>query len=215
MSRPVRVPPIYGFCRGLCRIVMSVWFDFKAYGLDNIPAEGGVLIVSNHESYLDPIIVGVPVHRPMSFMAKSELFKPFGFGWLIRNLGAFPVNQGKGDRGAIEETIERLQTGHILNIFPEGERSLTGELGPVKKGFALVAKRAGVPIVPAIIEGSYEAWPRSKKSPQSHPVRILYGPPIDVSKMRGDEIVKAVDAAFRKLRDELASRVAKEVPRFG
>lgn len=212
MSTPSRVPPIYAICRGLCRIVTSVWFDLKAYGVENVPTAGGVLIVSNHESFLDPIVVGVQVPRAMSFMAKSELFKPIGFGWLIRRLGAFPVQQGRGDRGAIEETIARLKLGHILNIFPEGERSMTGELAPVKKGFALIAKRANVPVVPVIIEGSFEAWPRMKRLPQTHAVRILYGKPIDVSKMRGEEIVTKVDAEFRKMRDELAAKVAGERP---
>jgi 1-acyl-sn-glycerol-3-phosphate acyltransferase len=212
VSTPVKVPPIYAFCRGICRIVSSVWFDLKAYGVENIPRQGGVLLVSNHESYLDPIVVGVQVPRAMSFMAKSELFKPIGFGWLIHRLGAFPVHQGRGDRGAIDETIERLQQGHILNIFPEGERSATGELGPIKKGVALIAKRANVPVVPVIVEGSFEAWPKNKAMPQSHPIRVLYGPPIDVSNLRGDEIVKTIHAKFRQMRDELAAKVAGEQP---
>jgi 1-acyl-sn-glycerol-3-phosphate acyltransferase len=137
--------PLYKFCRGICRIVTSVMCDLKVYGLEHIPDEGGALIISNHESYLDPAVVGVQVRRPFSFMAKSELFEAPVFGRLISALGAFPVRQGKGDRAAIEETIRQLQTGRLLTIFPEGSRTEDGELLPIQKGVALIVKRAKVP----------------------------------------------------------------------
>ena len=99
---------------------MALVFDLKVYGRHHVPAKGGVLLISNHQSYLDPVLIGVYLERPMTYMAKSELFENKHFGWLIRALNAFPIKQRAGDVGAIKETIKRLKTGALLNVFPEG-----------------------------------------------------------------------------------------------
>lgn len=198
-----KASPAYAFCRGACRIVTSVFFDLKVYGLHHIPADGGALVIANHASYLDPALIGVRIPRPLSFLAKSELFKVPVFGWIIRQCNAFPVRQGAGDKGAIDETIRRLQEGHLLTLFPEGQRSPNGTLQPIQRGVALIVKRAGVPIVPAVIIGAYKAWPKGRPIFQSNPVRVLFGPPLDVSKMKSNEIVEVIDQTFRTMLAEL------------
>ena len=192
--------------RAITRIGTTLLLDLKVYGKHHVPPTGGVLLVSNHESYLDPCLVAVQLRRPMSFMAKSELFKNRFFEWLIRNLNAFPVRQGKGDVGAMKETIKRLQEGHLLNIFPEGSRTETGELLPIEPGVALVVKRAGVPVVPVVITGSFQAWPRWRKLPRRWPVRVMYGPPLQLDGLKGDQIVKLIDQTFRRMLAELKTR---------
>jgi 1-acyl-sn-glycerol-3-phosphate acyltransferase len=207
----VKIPVIFNFCRAICRIVASVFFDLKAYGLENVPQTGGALMVANHASYLDPALVGVRIYRPLSFMAKSELFDIPVFGWIIRHCNAFPVQQGKGDRAAIEQTIQTLKSGHILNLFPEGSRTADGQLQKIQKGVALIAKRAGVPIVPAVLIGSFEAWPKGRVIFQSHPVRVLYGPPIDVSRMKAEEITLLIERRFKELLAELRAIIGEEL----
>jgi 1-acyl-sn-glycerol-3-phosphate acyltransferase len=207
----VKIPVIFNFCRAICRIVASVFFDLKAYGLENVPKTGGALMVANHASYLDPALVGVRIYRPLSFMAKSELFDIPVFGWIIRHCNAFPVQQGKGDRAAIEQTIQTLKSGHILNLFPEGSRTADGQLQKIQKGVALIAKRAGVPIVPAVLIGSFEAWPKGRVIFQSHPVRVLYGPPIDVSRMKAEEITLLIERRFKELLAELRAIIGEEL----
>lgn len=206
----MKIPVIFNFCRAICRIVASVFFDLKAYGLENVPKTGGALMVANHASYLDPALVGVRIYRPLSFMAKSELFDIPVFGWIIRHCNAFPVQQGKGDRAAIEQTIQTLKSGHILNLFPEGSRTADGQLQKIQKGVALIAKRAGVPIVPAVLIGSFEAWPKGRVIFQSHPVRVLYGPPIDVSRMKAEEITLLIERRFKELLAELRTIIGEE-----
>jgi 1-acyl-sn-glycerol-3-phosphate acyltransferase len=191
----------------LVRIFTTVFFDLKVYGLKNVPRRGGVLVVTNHQSLLDPLLLGVRHARGMSYMAKSELFENKAFGWLIRKLGAFPVRQGAGDVGAIRETVGRLQEGKMLNIFPEGGRTEDGKIAPMQQGVALVVRRAGpgVTVVPAAIDGSYDAWPKGQKYFHGHPIRVVYGPPLDVSGLKGDTLVAKVDAAIRTLFERLRS----------
>jgi 1-acyl-sn-glycerol-3-phosphate acyltransferase len=198
-----RPSPIWKLAQTLVRVWSSVWFDLKVYGIKNVPRTGGALIVSNHQSYLDPALLGARLPRPMSYMAKSELFEHRSLAWLIRSLGAFPVRQGAGDVRAIKETVHRLREGRILNIFPEGSRTETGEIMPMEPGVGLVVRKAGVPIIPAAMVGSYEAWPKGRKIFRRHPVRIAYGPPLDVKGMKADQIIRVIDAAIRKLYEEL------------
>jgi 1-acyl-sn-glycerol-3-phosphate acyltransferase len=191
--------------QGLCRIFTTVWFDLKVFDAGNVPSTGGVLLVSNHQSFLDPVLVAVRLYRPVSFMARSSLFHNPYFGWLIRNLRAFPIQQGRADVGAMKETIRQLQAGNVLNVFPEGSRTETGELGPIEKGIALIIRKAGVPVVPVAVEGSFRAWPKGRKFFRPHPIRVIYGKPMELHRLRPEEITAAIDGELRRLIGELRS----------
>jgi 1-acyl-sn-glycerol-3-phosphate acyltransferase len=194
-----RRTPLWILIRQACRVLMTVLFDLKVYGAYNIPKTGGVLIVSNHQSYLDPILLSTCLDRTLSYLAKAELFKNRYFGWLIRNLNAFPVEQGAGDVGAVKESIARLQEGHVLNIFPEGSRTENGEMLPLEKGVALVIRRAKVPVVPVAIVGSWEAWPKGEK----RPIRVLLGPPMnELWKLDRDEIIARLEKTLGTMYEE-------------
>lgn len=195
--------PVWKFLQALSRIVTTCMFDLKVYGAHRVPCEGGVLLVSNHQSYLDPVLLGVRLRRPLSYMAKSELFASKPFAWLIRSLGAFPVKQGAGDVGAMKETIARLQEGRALNIYPEGSRTQDGELLPIEKGVGLVIRKAKVPVVPVAIHGSFDAWPKGRKMFRPHPIRILYGHPIDMSSMDREQIIQTIGRTISDMFAEL------------
>lgn len=201
----VREPLIYSVGRIFARPWADQWFDLKVYGVSNVPRHGGVLIVSNHQSYLDPILIAVKLPRPLSFLAKSELFANRFAGALLRSLNAFPVRQGAGDVGAVKETIRRLQEGHALNVYPEGTRSPDGEILPMQPGIGLIAKRAGVPVVPAVIEGSFQAWPpkRGHKIFRAHPVRIVFKPPMDLHDLKASQIVEKIGTTLHAMFNDL------------
>src|SRR6476646_2254906 len=110
-------PVFWGLARSVAQFWMTVCFDLKVYGAEHVPAEGGALIVSNHQSLLDPVALGCRLERPLSYLAKSELFEIAApVTWAFRSLGGFPVKQGAGDVGAVKEAIRRLHEGHVLNL---------------------------------------------------------------------------------------------------
>ncbi len=199
----MKPPALWKLAQAIVRVYTSLAFGLKVYGRHNVPAEGGVLLVSNHASYLDPALIGAQLWRPISYLAKSELFENRFFGWLIQKLNAYPVRQGAGDVGAMRETIHRLQEGHLLNIFPEGSRTEDGNLLPIAPGVALVARRAGVPVIPVVIDGSFKAWPKGRLLPGTAPVRVLFGTPMDLSNKKTDEIVSIIDRRFHEMLNDL------------
>jgi 1-acyl-sn-glycerol-3-phosphate acyltransferase len=194
---------VWKYLQIIARVGTTLLFDLKVSGRENVPKDGGVLLVANHQSYLDPVLVAVHLYRPVSFFAKSELFENPYFGWFIRMLHAFPVRQGEGDVGAVKELIRRLNEGYAINIYPEGSRSETGRLGPLEKGVALIIRRARVPVVPVAIHGSYEAWPKGQKLFRPHPIRLKYGKPLILHEKRGAEIISELETHLKSMLAEL------------
>ena len=171
---------------GLLWYRMVQWFfstllastcGLRATGRANIPPRGAAMLVSNHLSHLDVLVLGILLDRPLNYVARSTLFF-FPLGPFIRSCGAFPIQRdGIGAQG-LKETLRRLKSGGIVTLFPEGTRSSDGELGELKSGIALLAAKARVPILPAAIAGTFEAWPKSRPFPSSHPIHVHFGRPI-------------------------------------
>jgi len=176
-----------------------VIFGWRATGQRNMPRSGGVLLVSNHLSYLDVFFLGIPMRRPLNFVARSTLFVPV-LACLLRSMGAFPIQrEGMGASG-MKETLRRLRSGGIVTLFPEGTRSVDGQLAPLKSGIAVLVARAGVPVVPVGLAGTFEIWPRSRKVPFPHSIRVHYGQPIFPEDMSGMETA-AITALIRERLD--------------
>ncbi len=162
---------IYHIVVFLVRIAYAVWYNVKVEGRENIPKKGSYIFASNHRSYADPVLVVICGRGRFAFMAKSELFQNKLFGGLIRVLGAFPVERGKGDTEAIDRAINTVKNGTHLLIFPEGTRSTTGKVGKGKTGVALIAARAGADVIPVGINFEGKLHFRSK-------IIVRYGKPI-------------------------------------
>jgi 1-acyl-sn-glycerol-3-phosphate acyltransferase len=210
-AEPVKEVPepwIYSFGRIIARPFSDLWFDLKVYGVHKVPKRGGVLIVSNHQSFLDPMLFAVKLPRPLSFFAKSELFENKYFGAFIRSLNAFPVRQGEGDIGAVKEVIRRLQEGHALNVYPEGSRTFNGEIDKMQPGVGLMIRRAQVPVVPAVIDGSFQSWPRGsgQKIFKPHPIRIVFGDPVELHHLKGPHLIERIGNTLNTMLNQLRQR---------
>ena len=165
--------------RGLLFIFWAIGtsvFQIRIDGIGNVPREGGVILACNHQSFLDPVLVGMRLPREIHFMARRSLFRNPVFGALIVALNAFPIQRDSRDVKGVKETIARLRAGNALLIFPEGTRTRDGNIAPVKAGIGMIAKRAAVPIVPVLIEGAYKVWPRNRILPGPGCVNVSFGP---------------------------------------
>jgi 1-acyl-sn-glycerol-3-phosphate acyltransferase len=180
--------PLLVFVVRLLSLLLSklVWrIEFQ--NTENIPAERdgrGLLITPNHQTYLDPFWVSLPVKRDLRFMAWDEAFGWFLIGRLIARLGAFPVSLRRGGTvTALKESLKFLTEGKTLIVFPEGEREFPdGRLLPFKTGAVRLAMEAGVPILPVTVIGGNRVWPRGQKFPRFGKIRIVYHPPVEFTK---------------------------------
>ena len=165
----------YAFFQHLFRLLFYTVFRARVYGRENIPQEGAVILAANHASNIDPPLMASLIDRPVSYMAKIELFENPIFGAAIRSCHAFPVKRGASDRGAIKAAVAVLKEGRVLGLFPEGTRSKTGELQKPEAGVALIAGMTGAPIVPVAILNTHRIFANGGRLPQ---LRIMYGPPV-------------------------------------
>jgi 1-acyl-sn-glycerol-3-phosphate acyltransferase len=140
--------------RAILIIVLAPLLRLKIEGLNHVPRSGPVIVVGNHLHNADPVLVSIAFPRPLHFMAKKELFAVPVIGWLIRRVGAFPIDRGTADRAAIRRAEMTLTQEIAVGIFPEGTRSTTGSLRQAYPGASLLALRSGVPILPFTITGS-------------------------------------------------------------
>ena len=143
------------FVRYVTMGVYKLFYNFHIEGTENIPQDKALVMASNHRSYADPVILTMPMKKPVTYMAKEELFKNRLFGWFITKLGAFPVKRGAGDLQVIDDAVGILESGRHLVIFPEGTRSKDGKVGKGKTGVALIAARSGADVLPCgiVFEG--------------------------------------------------------------
>ena len=135
----------------------------------------------NHVSYLDPIVFGCSCARPLSFMARDTLFRGKFFGWLLMRVRAFPLKRNAADIGAMKEALSRLRRGQGLLLFPEGTRTVGGRLGRGLAGVGFLARKSGVPVIPAFVRGTDEVLPKGSKRLKSAPVTVWFGEPLVLS----------------------------------
>ncbi len=150
-------------------------YQIRCYGFESVPPRGGVVLASNHQSYLDPALVAVALRREIHHMARASLFRNPAFRALIVAFNAFPIERDSGDVKGVKEALARLKAGHALLVFPEGTRTRDGLVAPMKPGIRLLAERAAVPIVPVLIEGAFGVWSRHRRFPGLGCVNVLFG----------------------------------------
>lgn len=198
----------------ICFVYFVPAYRFRAWGVKHVPMEGPVLLVSNHQSFFDPVINGLPLaRRRFSALARKTLFKNRLFAWLIQGLNAIPVDQeNPGDLKAMRQCVDVLKRGQMLLIYPEGARTLTGRTEPFQIGTMLLIKRAKPTVVPVAIEGAYLVWPRARHVPRpTGRIGVMYGEPIAAETllaMKPDEALTLLQDRVETMRREVAARIA-------
>jgi 1-acyl-sn-glycerol-3-phosphate acyltransferase len=199
-------PPLYRLVRGACAPVLRRLFALQVEGAEHLPASGSFILAANHHNYLDGVVLGVAVPRPISFLVMPRVFRatplhpPFH-----RRIGSIPVNLERPDPGAIKRVLRVLDAGRVVCIFPEGPFSQEGRLVSGQPGAAMIALRAGVPVVPAAIEGTYEALhARRFYLPRRRPLSVRFGEPLFFARPRHRSVTRAE-------RDEITGRIMAEI----
>jgi|HubBroStandDraft_6_1064221.scaffolds.fasta_scaffold17348_2 1-acyl-sn-glycerol-3-phosphate acyltransferase len=187
----------------VCRLL----FGIKFHGIENVPLTGACIIAPNHQTFLDPIWITIPMRRRIYYMAWDKVFEIPVLGLLMRIFGAFPVKLDAVDPAAQREAFDIVRSGRALVIFPEGGRTVAGGLMPFKMGAFRLALTIGAPIVPVAIDGGYGIWPAGQRLPRPGKVTITYLPAIEVAPVP-DDIAK-VD--LKRLARALAARTQDQV----
>jgi len=188
----------YHFYRWIARTLWRTYGGLDVRGLENIPKRGPFLVISNHQSFLDPILTMAVCPRILHSMAKSTQFTSPTFRKLMTQLYAFPVRRFEIDPQAVRHVLRRLHEGEGVAIYIEGERSWDGKLQRPRLGTVRLALKAGVPIIPCRVDGAYEAWPRWDRKVKRHPIRIefrepLQLPQLDSRAVREPQVAAAAD----------------------
>jgi 1-acyl-sn-glycerol-3-phosphate acyltransferase len=165
---------LYALAKIAVFILSRFLFRIRWSGEENIPRNTGVILASNHVSYLDIPLMACGVHRRVDFMGKEALFKNPLLGGVFRILGGFPIRRGEADRRSLEEALRRLKDGRIVAVYPEGTRSRDGELQAGKPGIGMLALLSQAPVVPVYIQGTWKWW-------RFRPVVVTFGRPVAFS----------------------------------
>jgi 1-acyl-sn-glycerol-3-phosphate acyltransferase len=185
--------------------------SMRVEGARNVPRDGPVLLIANHESFLDPPLIGIAVRRHITYLARETLFKNPAFGWFIRSVNAVPIDQDGFARQGLKAILEELQKGNGVLVFPEGERTPHGRMQALKPGIMLLIKRVQTAIVPVGIAGAYAAYPRWRAIPFLAPlflpatgrgVAVVIGKPIDsrrYAKMSREEALAEMFQEIQKV----------------
>ena len=179
----------------------------EVIGIENLPESGGLIIASNHVSYLDPAVLVASLNRKIYFIAKKEVFKNTFVSFIFKNLNAISVDRGNADILAFKKAINILREEKVLGIFPEGTRSSNGELQELKLGAIKIAMKTGVPILPVGIIGTHKIYPRGIKFPIlfKNKIFVKYGAPQYLNKL------KSKDKIYQKEELNLLGKKIKEL----
>jgi len=196
---------IYWFCYTLWKLCFVCFFSYRVVGKEKLVTEGPVLIASNHESYLDPPLVGIAHDKAVYYLARKTLFRGFG-AWLYPRLNSIPVDQDRPDMTSLKTIIKLLRQSNQVVVFPEGARTLDGELQPAEAGTGLIVAKSKAVVQPVRIFGARDALPRGSSKVIFHPITLVVGDPITFTP---EELSAKGREDYQKISDKIMEAIAK------
>src|SRR5947207_10214075 len=205
-ARQQRMNPYYWLGYTLSRLLAQVFFRFRILHRERMIQSGPVILAMNHQSFFDPPLAGNASDRAIFFLARRTLLDHWFWGWLLPKLNVIPVDQEGSDRSALKALIRILRAEQATLVFPEGARTLDGNLQPAQAGLGLVIAKTLAPVVPMRIFGAHEAWPRGSKKIRFHPITIVVGHPIFFTEA---DIAERGKDMYQRLSERVMNEIAK------
>ena len=202
----------YRIMRRFFQVTVGMLGKVRVFNRHYEPASGSVVYISNHQSFLDPMLMSMALRRPMNYMARDTLFRSPVFRWMITTVNAFPVKRGTADLAAIKEAMRRLKAGGQVVIFAEGTRTRDGRIGRLFPGVSMLAQRLADWTVPVVIDGAFEAWPRTQRLPSPGNIVVQYGKPMpraEVQNYSPEELMRLMHDRLVAIQSELRRRVGR------
>jgi 1-acyl-sn-glycerol-3-phosphate acyltransferase len=195
----------YHACRAIFWVIFHTLWPLKSSGSEYVPKKGAAVIVSNHLSLIDPFVVGFGAKRIVSFMGKEELFQIPILGYIVRQLGAFPVDRSRRDAASVRLALTVLKEGELLGMFPEGHRSTTGDMIEFHTGTARLASRTRSPIVPAAVVNTNHAMPPGRILRPAR-IKVRFGPPFELTELyENPKDEAAMQRALATIREHIST----------
>ena len=209
----MNIPYFLGWCG--FRVLYKVYFRWHVYNAERVPLQGGVILASNHASYLDPPLVGAGLRRLVNFLARENLFSIPVIGWVLRQWEVVPVDRDGGGAVGLRSILDRLLAGGAIVLFPEGTRTHDGKIQPVRAGVGLTVLKSTAPVVPVRVFGMFEAYGRHLRFPRPYRVAVKYGQPMRFEQLRAE--AKACSKLrlrqiYQQIADEIMAAVARLEP---
>lgn len=210
MSSPTYRRPLlkswwYNFSWVVMWCVTKLYFRFRCHGGEHVPREGPLVLVCNHQSNLDPLMVGVACPRQLSYLARDTLFVG-PIGWLIRSFDAIPIDREGTGLAGLRNTLGRLKKGDAVLMFPEGTRTADGNLQPIKPGFIPLVRRSGAAIIPVALDGAFRSMPRGVKWPRPVRIALRFGLPViprEIESLNDEQLLERIAESIAASRQQL------------
>lgn len=197
------------------RFAFAAYFRACYYNSERVPAQGPVILASNHASYLDPPLVGTGLSRPINYLARESLFRFPIMGWVLRSWNSVPVDRDGGGAAGLRTILNRLLEGGAIILFPEGTRTHDGHLRSSRSGIGLIVIKSTAPVVPVRVIGTYEAYGRHRSFPRPCRIAVKYGKPLSFDKLRTEAEIcsKArLKEIYQQVTDEIMENIARLEP---
>jgi 1-acyl-sn-glycerol-3-phosphate acyltransferase len=204
--------PVYFLGWMFSRGAFKFYFGWRVYNPERVPLEGPVILAANHQSFLDPFLIGGGVRRPINYLARENLFRFPIIGWLLRKWNTVPVDREGGGAKGLRAILERLLAGGGIILFPEGTRSKDGQLQPARSGVGLTVIKSNAPVVPVRVFGTFEAYGRHMRFPRPRRVAVKYGTPMGFEELRAEArscTKPRLKQIYQQVADELMAAISE------
>jgi 1-acyl-sn-glycerol-3-phosphate acyltransferase len=203
---------VYTITWTVCRFIYGTYFRWRVFHPERVPAEGPVILASNHASFVDPPLVGCGINRTVNYLARESLFRFPGIGWYLRKLSAVPVDRDGGGAAGLRAIMSRLEAGGAILLFPEGTRTSDGKLQPARSGIGLTVIKSEAPVVPVRVFGTFEAYGRHMKIPRPRRIAVKYGRVMNFEALREEAKTCSkprLKQIYQQIADDLMAEIAK------